>query len=40
MIAEVIVDHRSRMVDKAFDYLIPDSLIEKVGVGTRVLVPF
>lgn len=40
MIAEVIVDHRSRMVDKAFDYLIPDSLAEQVGVGTRLLVPF
>jgi len=40
LIAEVIVDHRSRMVDKAFDYLIPDNLSDKVGVGTRVLVPF
>lgn len=40
MIAQVIVDHRSKMVDKSFDYLIPDELADKVGIGTRVIVPF
>lgn len=40
MIAQVIVDHRSKMVDKVFDYLIPDNLTAQVGIGTRVLVPF
>ncbi len=40
MIAQVIVDHRSKMVDKVFDYLIPDELTGLVGVGARVIVPF
>lgn len=40
MIAQVIVDHRSKAVDRLFDYLIPENLTEKIGVGTRVLVPF
>lgn len=40
MIAKIIVDHRSRHVDKAFDYLIPASMEEDVAVGSRVLVPF
>lgn len=28
------------MVDKAFDYLIPEELEEKIGIGSRVIVPF
>ena len=40
MIAKVIVDNRAKATDKAFDYLIPDDLVELVGVGTRVIVPF
>ena len=40
MIAKIIVDHRSKAVDRAFDYLIPPELEGKITVGTRVLVPF
>ena len=28
------------MTDKAFDYLIPSNLVDKVSIGTRLLVPF
>ena len=38
MVAEVIVNHRSRKVDKAFDYLIPDGM--DVKIGTCVIVSF
>ncbi len=40
MIAQVIVNHDSKKVDKLFDYLIPQELLESVRVGSRVLVPF
>lgn len=40
MIAKIIVDHRSKAVDRAFDYLVPPELEGGVKVGSRVLVPF
>ncbi len=40
MIAQVIVNSPSRYTDKKFDYLIPDELLDKIFVGTRVSVPF
>lgn len=40
MIAEVIVNHRAKNVDKLFDYTIPDELLPEVSVGTSVIVPF
>ncbi|MDD6736105.1 MAG: primosomal protein N' [Clostridiales bacterium] len=40
MIAEVIVNHKSKSVDKAFDYTIPEELAGKIGVGSCVIVPF
>ena len=40
MYAEVIVDQRSRAVDRPFDYAIPKELSEKVSAGSRVIVPF
>ena len=40
MIAKIIVDHRSKAVDKPFDYLIPTELEGKISIGSRVLVPF
>ena len=40
MIARVIVDNRSKSVDKPFDYIIPDELDGEVGIGSRVIVPF
>ncbi|MCC8169793.1 MAG: primosomal protein N', partial [Oscillospiraceae bacterium] len=40
MIAEIIVDHRSKAVDKPFDYLIPEELEGRINIGSRVIVPF
>ena len=40
MIAKVIVELSNKNIDKMFDYLIPDNLIEKVKIGIRVKVPF
>ena len=40
MIANIIVDHRSKNVDRVFDYLVPEELEGKLEIGSRVLVPF
>ena len=40
MIANVLVELQNRNVDKTFSYNIPSSLIDKVKVGIRVIVPF
>ena len=40
MIAQVIVNSKTKHTDKKFDYLIPSELVEKVFVGTRVSIPF
>ena len=40
MIAKIIVDHRSKKVDRVFDYLIPVELEGEITVGSRVIVPF
>ena len=38
MIAEVLVELKSKNIDKTFSYKIPDNL--NVQIGQRVLVPF
>lgn len=38
MIAEVVVNHKSRAVDKVFDYAISDG--QDVKIGSSVIVPF
>ena len=40
MIASVIVDHRSRHVDRAFDYFVPQEMAAVIKIGSRVIVPF
>lgn len=40
MIAEIIVDYRSKQVDRAFDYRVPEELCDKITIGSRVIVPF
>lgn len=40
MIACVLIEIKSKKIDKTFDYLIPESLIPTLKVGMRVLVPF
>ncbi len=39
-IASVIVDIPAKQTDKAFDYLIPEQLINIIKPGMRVIVPF
>ena len=39
-IAEIAVEKAAYSFDKAFDYVIPDSMLDKAVAGTRVLVPF
>jgi len=40
MIAEVVVNYKSKKVDKLFDYAIPDELEDTISVGSCVTVPF
>ncbi len=40
MIAEVLVNYKSKKVDKLFDYKVPEALEQVVGVGSCVTVPF
>ncbi len=40
MIAETLVDVPSRDVDRTFDYLVPDHLVDVIEIGQRVKVPF
>ncbi len=40
MIAEVIVNYKSKSVDKVFDYAVGDELVPEIGVGSCVIVPF
>ena len=38
MVAEVVVNYRSKSVDKVFDYAVPEGLT--VQIGSCVIVPF
>lgn len=40
MIASVLIEYSVKSLDKNFDYLVPDSLINEIKVGQKVLVPF
>ena len=40
MIAEVIINSNVKTLNKTFDYIVPDELLEKVYIGARVYVPF
>lgn len=40
MIAEVILNSNSKQLNRVFDYQIPEVLVSKVKIGSRVLVPF
>lgn len=40
MIAKVLVELSNKNVDKPFDYIVPDILMNKIKVGKRVTVPF
>ena len=40
MIAGVLVEISNKNVDKIFDYVIPNNLVDKIKIGIRVSVPF
>lgn len=40
MIAEVIINTIAKELNKTYDYIIPDSIINNIKIGSRVFVPF
>lgn len=40
MFAKVIIDISHEAVDRPFEYIIPDELLDKVSEGSRIVVPF
>lgn len=40
MIASIIVEVGAKAVDKVFDYKIPNELIDRIKIGSKVVVPF
>ena len=40
MISSVLIQYSVKSLNKVFDYLIPDTLKDKIKVGNKVLVPF
>jgi primosomal protein N' (replication factor Y) len=38
--AEIIIDISTTALDRIFTYEIPESLVDRVEVGTKVLIPF
>lgn len=40
MIAEVIINTIAKELNKTYDYIIPDSILNEIKIGSRVFVPF
>lgn len=40
MIAEVIINTMAKELNKTYDYIIPDSILKDIKIGSRVFVPF
>ncbi len=40
MIAQILVDVKAKNVNKTYDYLVPENLIDFIEIGARVVVPF
>jgi len=40
MIAEVIINTIAKELNKTYDYIIPDSILQDIKIGSRVFVPF
>ena len=40
MLASVIIEYSVKSLNKVFDYLIPENLIDTIKVGHKVIVPF
>lgn len=40
MIAEVLIEYSVKLLDRTFDYLVPNELKKDIKVGQKVLIPF
>ncbi len=40
MIASVLIEYSVKLLDKTFDYLVPNELQKEIKIGQKVLVPF
>ena len=40
MIAEVLIEYSVKLLDKTFDYIVPEALVKDIKVGEKVMVPF
>lgn len=40
MVAEVIINTIAKQLNKTYDYIIPDSILKDIKIGSRVFVPF
>jgi len=40
MVAQVLVGLKTTHIDQTFSYIVPDFILDKISVGSRVLVPF
>ena len=40
ILAEVVVSHPAKKLDRVFHYIVPDCLCEQLQIGMRVIVPF
>lgn len=40
MIAEIIINTIAKELNKTYDYIIPDTILEDIKIGSRVFVPF
>lgn len=40
MIAEVLIEYSVKLLDKTFDYIVPENIKTTIKVGQKVLVPF
>ena len=40
MVAEIIINSIAKQLNKTYDYMIPDSILKDIKIGSRVFVPF
>ena len=40
MVVKVLVELSNKNIDKTFDYIVPDTLKDKIKIGIRVTIPF
>ena len=40
MVAEIIINISAKSLNKTYDYIIPDSILNDIKIGSRVIVPF